>query len=77
MRILTIEAGGHSPRHQHPWPHINYVIEGKGELYHAGETSTIGPGSVAYLPADTDHQFRNTGSKPLKFICIVPREGEA
>jgi mannose-6-phosphate isomerase-like protein (cupin superfamily) len=53
------------------------VIEGKGELYHAGETSTIGPGSVAYLPADTDHQFRNTGSEPLKFICIVPREGEA
>jgi quercetin dioxygenase-like cupin family protein len=77
MRVFTVEPGGHTPRHAHPWPHINYVLTGEGELYHEGEASGVRPGSVAYLPGGTEHQFRNTGEEPLKFICIVPAEGES
>ena len=29
--------------------------------------------SVMYVEADQTHQFRNTGSEPVEFICLVPR----
>ena len=76
MRVFTVSPGGHTPKHRHPWPHINYVLDGSGTLYHSGETSGISRGSVAYVPADTEHQFTNTGTENLVFICIVPKEGD-
>jgi mannose-6-phosphate isomerase-like protein (cupin superfamily) len=35
----------------------------------------VGPGAYAYVPAGKPHQYRNAGSEPLRFICIVPKEG--
>ena len=38
FRVFTIEPGGHTPFHAHPFEHINYVIEGKGAVVNkAGE----------------------------------------
>jgi quercetin dioxygenase-like cupin family protein len=31
-RVFTVESGGHTPYHQHPYEHMNYVIEGTGAL---------------------------------------------
>ena len=76
MRVFTVQAGGHTPKHQHPWPHINYVIRGKGTLYHDGAATAIRAGSVAYMPGGTEHQFVNDSDSDLAFICIVPEEGE-
>ena len=28
FRVFTIEPEGHTPYHQHPFEHLNYVIEG-------------------------------------------------
>lgn len=75
MRVLELGIEGYSPKHQHPWPHINYVIEGSGVLMIDGKDYPITPGSYAYVPKDTLHQFRNVGETPFKFICIVPSEG--
>lgn len=75
MRVFEIEAGGYTPRHAHPWPHINYIIEGEGHLFLNGVENSIKAGSYAFVPSNELHQFRNTGSTPLKFICIVPLEG--
>ena len=33
MRQLELEPSGYSPKHSHPWPHINYVLEGDGTLF--------------------------------------------
>lgn len=74
MRVFTVEAGGHTPKHDHPWPHINYVVQGRGKLFHDGEETEIRAGSVAYLPGGTEHQFVNDSQEDLAFICIVPRE---
>jgi mannose-6-phosphate isomerase-like protein (cupin superfamily) len=30
------------------------------------------PGTVVFVPAEQRHQFRNTGSGPLKFLCLIP-----
>jgi mannose-6-phosphate isomerase-like protein (cupin superfamily) len=34
-----------------------------------------GPGAYACVPDGKPHQHRNAGKEPLRFICIVPREG--
>ena len=75
MRVLEVEKDGYTPKHQHPWPHINYIIEGQGELMIDGVVQPVEAGSYAFVPSNTLHQFRNVGSSTFKFICIVPKEG--
>lgn len=75
MRILEVEAGGYSPKHQHPWPHINYILEGEGTLLIEGKLEKAVAGNYAYIPANTEHQFSAAKDSKLRFICIVPKEG--
>jgi len=75
MRVLEVKKDGYTPKHQHPWPHINYIIEGQGELMIDGAKHLVEAGSYAFVPGNTLHQFRNVGKEVFKFICIVPKEG--
>jgi quercetin dioxygenase-like cupin family protein len=77
MRVFDVEPGGHTPRHAHPWPHINYVIAGRGKLHIDGVDHEVTAGSYALVPAGARHQFANTGDDLFRFICIVPEEGES
>ena len=75
MRIIELGPEGHSPKHNHPWPHINYMLEGNGVLRIEDQEHAVEPGSYAYVPAGKEHQFRNAGGGKFRFICIVPEEG--
>lgn len=72
LRVFRIEPGGFTPRHQHPWGHINYVIKGKGTLRLGDDVEEIGAKDFAVVPGNTEHQFRNPFDEPFEFICIVP-----
>ena len=76
MRVFDLEENGYSPKHQHPWPHINYMIAGKGILHIDGQDYEVEEGSYAFVPPNKIHQFRNNGSEKFTFICIVPEEGD-
>ena len=76
MRLFTVGKGGNTPKHSHPWPHINYVVSGCGELLIGDKKHEVKAGSVAYVPDDTEHQFRNLTEDDFVFICIVPSRGE-
>ena len=75
MRVVELGEGGFSPKHVHEWPHINYILEGKGSLHIEGKGKSLEAGSYAYVPAGTLHQYKNEGSGMFRFICIVPEEG--
>lgn len=75
MRVVEVEKDGFTPKHQHPWPHINYVIQGQGEIFIDGKANPVKAGSYAFVPDNALHQFRNTGDDVFKFICIVPKRG--
>mgnify|MGYP001264885196 CR=1 FL=1 len=75
MRVLEVGEEGYTPKHSHPWPHINFIIEGTGELLIGDEAKKVTSGSYAFVPNDTIHQFRNIGKGTFKFICIVPEYG--
>jgi len=76
MRVFTISEMGHTPKHAHEWPHINYIISGSGILHMNGEEFPVEQGDVAYVPEGIEHQFRSASGEDFVFICIVPEKGE-
>lgn len=74
LRVFTLAPGGHTPFHQHPFEHMNVVLEGQGVLRRADglEPLTLAPGAMALVSPDEMHQFRNTGDTDFSFVCLVP-----
>jgi len=77
MRMFILAENGHTPYHKHDWYHLNYVVEGEGVVTLDGVEHKINPGSVAYVPGNIMHNFKNTGKDDLRFLCIVPPTGES
>lgn len=76
-RVFTVEPGGFTPYHQHPYEHMNFVIEGEGALVNEnGEETPLKAGDFALVNPDEKHQYRNKGEKPFKMICGVPKQFE-
>lgn len=76
MRLFTVQPEGHTSYHAHDWPHINYVISGQGTLSLDGREYSLQEESIAYVPEGRQHQFINTGPEDLRFLCIVPQQGD-
>ncbi len=78
LRVFTIEPGGHTPYHKHPFEHMNYIIEGEGVLVDAeGRQRPVREGDFALVLPDETHQYRNTtADRPLVMICLVPKDYE-
>ena len=73
LRVIEVEAGGHTPHHDHWFEHQNYVIEGQGEVVIGEDVFPIKAGDIVFVPGDVQHQYRNTGDMPLKFLCGIPQ----
>jgi quercetin dioxygenase-like cupin family protein len=78
FRVFTMEPGGHTPYHQHPFEHVNYIIEGEGVLVDKdGVQHPLKKGDFALVSPDEKHQYRNSSSqKSMSMICAVPKEYE-
>jgi len=72
MRQFEIKPGGYTPRHQHPYEHEVYVLEGEGVVFEGDEQHPLKAGDVIFVAPDEIHQFRNTGGAAMKFLCMVP-----
>jgi quercetin dioxygenase-like cupin family protein len=72
MRQFEVAVDGHTPRHSHPYEHEVFVLEGEGEVVEGEKSHALRAGDVVFVAPDEVHQFRNTGSGPLKFLCLVP-----
>jgi quercetin dioxygenase-like cupin family protein len=77
-RVFTIEPGGFTPYHNHPYEHMNYIIEGEGALVDIdGNEKPLKGGDFALVHPDEKHQYRNkSGDKPFVMICGVPKQFE-
>ena len=78
LRVFTVDPGGHTPYHQHPYEHLNYVIEGQGALVEeSGAEREVKKGDFALVLPDEKHQYRNRSEdERLVMICAVPKEFE-
>ena len=77
-RVFTLEPGGNTPFHSHPYEHMNFVIEGTGVLVDAsGKEHPLKAGDFAIVNPDEKHQYRNISAKGIfRMICGVPVEFE-
>ncbi len=74
MRMFEVAPGGHTPLHTHPYEHEVFILDGEGELGGGVEAKPLRPGDAVFVPADILHQFRNTGQKTLRFLCLIPNQ---
>ncbi len=72
MRVFEVGPAGFSPLHKHPWEHEVFILEGEGQLFDGETTNSLKPGDVVFVHPDEMHQFKNSGDKILKFICLIP-----
>jgi quercetin dioxygenase-like cupin family protein len=72
MRQFEVEPGGFTPRHQHDYEHEVFVLEGEGVVYEGDHAHPLRAGDVVLVKPEEVHQFRNTGSAPMKFLCLIP-----
>jgi len=71
FRVFTIEPGGHTPLHTHPFEHVNYVIEGNGTVIDGDRERDLNEGDfVLVLPGET-HQYRNTSEDKNMLLLYV------
>ncbi len=78
FRVFTIQPGGHTPYHSHPFEHVNYVIDGHGAVkVKDGAEKPVKKGDFVLVLPDEMHQYRNNAhDSPLILICAVPKEYE-
>ncbi len=72
MRVFTIGADGHTPRHSHEWEHEIFVHAGEGQVFRQGEWTDIEAGSTVFIPGNEEHQIRNRGNEEFTFVCLIP-----
>ena len=72
MRQFEVSPGGYTPQHSHAHEHEVFVLEGTGVVMEGELEHPLRPGTVVFVPPKAPHQFRNLGSGPLKFLCLIP-----
>jgi len=77
MRLLTVSPGGHSPRHQHPWEHEVFILNGEGKCLLDNEWHELSKGNAVFVPRGVLHQFVNSSkNEDFEFICVIPNVEE-
>ena len=72
MREFEVAPGGHTPKHFHDYEHEVYVLAGRGTILDGEVERPLAAGDVLFVAPNDVHQFRNTGSKPMRFLCLIP-----
>lgn len=72
MREFEVAPGGHTPRHFHDYEHEVYVLAGKGTIVDGDRELPLTAGDVVLVAPNDVHQFRNTSSEPMRFLCLIP-----
>ncbi|MGI8562098.1 MAG: cupin domain-containing protein [Candidatus Dormibacter sp.] len=72
--ILDRSKPGAGPAlHRPPYDEVWILEEGEATFTAGDRTLTAGPGSILIVGAGTPHKFINTGTTPLRMVCIHPR----
>ena len=69
--LMSIPAGGEIGEEVHD--HVAQVlvfVQGEGEALLEGESSPVHANGMAFVPAGTKHNFRNTGTVPLRLYTV-------
>ena len=67
---VELAAGGVAPRHTHAGEETGFILEGTGVIEVAGqEPQSVKAGDAFFIPANTPHLVRNTGTVTIKLVA--------
>ena len=72
MREFEVAPGGYTPRHSHDYEHEVFVLSGSGVVFEGDAPHNLTAGDVVFVQPNEVHQFRNTGTQPMRFLCLIP-----
>jgi mannose-6-phosphate isomerase-like protein (cupin superfamily) len=59
------------PPHHHEHEELFLIMQGQLEVTIAGKTTTIGPGSAAFVHSGELHGAKNTGTSPAQYFVVA------
>lgn len=71
VRYFELAPGAKSSFDRHEHDHGVIVLAGSGAVLLGEQSHEIAFGDVIYVGPNETHQFENTGSEPLGFLCVV------
>jgi quercetin dioxygenase-like cupin family protein len=74
--LASVPVGNGPPPHVHSSEdELFLIVEGEYRIYLNGDWTTVGPGSVVYLPRGSVHTFQVTGDKPGRHWTLQTPSG--
>jgi mannose-6-phosphate isomerase-like protein (cupin superfamily) len=66
-----LAPGVHSKRHRLSSSEVYYFLMGRGTFYIDGQTLSIEPSMVVYVPPGAEQWVDNQGGSTMEFLCLV------
>ena len=60
LRVVSLERGGQSPNHSHPWEHEFFVLRGRGIGTVHNEEVNLKQGDALFVQPGVKHSMRAT-----------------
>ncbi len=61
--------------YRHPGTELLYVLEGRMDYHHGGETHSMGPGDSLCFNAGTAHGPVDLIETPVRLVCVIAKTG--
>jgi len=69
--LYALDQGTQDPQQPHAQDEVYLVVSGRASITVGDETTTVGRGSVVYVPAGVPHRFHHI-SEDLRVLVVFP-----
>lgn len=76
LRLFEVDPGACTSYHMHAHEHEVYILSGQAILREKSREQRLASGDTVLVLPHEEHQFCNTDSEPLRFLCGIPLPGE-
>ncbi|HEY3411837.1 MAG TPA: cupin domain-containing protein [Armatimonadota bacterium] len=66
-----LTAGAASTPHRLRTSEVYYILSGAGQMHIDGESRSVAPNDMVYIPPGARQFIQATGAEELEFLCIV------
>ncbi|WP_156727841.1 cupin domain-containing protein [Streptomyces apocyni] len=73
--LYALDAGQTDPQQPHQQDEVYFIASGRASVTVGTETTTVGRGSVVYVPAGEPHKFHHISEDLKVLVVFSPPEG--
>lgn len=73
---MYVPPGGGPPPHRHDFEETFTLLEGELNVVFRGAKRVVRAGETIHVPANSPHQFHNSGTQAARMLCICAPAGQ-